>query len=71
MNDRREIPFTLVTHIARELHLDLNAMFHIKTDEVMNDEAEANIIASFRKVKDKDKTNIANHIISLLSYINK
>lgn len=71
LNDRRKMPFTLVTHIAKELHLDLNAMFHIKTNEVINDEAEADIIAAFRKVQDQDKTDIANHIVSLLSYVNK
>lgn len=67
LSGTREIPFRVLVMMCRELNLDLNAMFNISNDNVLIEADEMAIIKSFRNIKKKDRTIVAQSIINMLN----
>ena len=69
LNDKREMPARILIQASKELKLDLNALFHVPSDNVMTDPDEIEIVMAIRRLEKKDKAIVTRSVSNLLNRI--
>lgn len=70
LSGNRTIPYDVVVRMAKVLNLDLNMLFNIQSDYVMNED-EHTLIVKIRELNEEQRQSLYYHIIGIIETLQK